>query len=340
MTGIELRAVITVTPDQRIFNSDFLDTFDEEFVGSASKVVGVEQRFLASNVSFNEMAATGVTRLVEKLSLDKAKIDAVIVVTQTGDIRMPANAYEIARLTNLHSISIAYDFNHGCSGYPLALQQARALMISGTIKNCIVIAGEIPSRIVDPNDRSTALVFGDAVSVSWLETSNFDSFQQELFINGTDVEGVDALQVNDNGFGEKGTYKSSENQSGKYLKMNGHDVFLMTQKIIPNLLKEIEARSATEIDFYLLHQANRLMLDHLIKKSKINKCKFPINIQKYGNTSSASIPLLLTDQAVVSIDKATTFAFVGFGVGFSWSACVVKLSPLSYLSHMEYSNGK
>ena len=182
MIGIELKAVVTVTPDQCIFNSHFLDIFDDEFVGSASKIVGVERRFIASNATFTQMAANGVTSLIDQLSIDRAKIDAVIVVTQTGDIRMPANAYEIARRTNLPSVSVAYDFNHGCSGYPLGLQQARALMLSGTINNCILIAGEIPSRIVDPNDRSTALVFGDAVSVSWLEKSDFDSFQPELFL--------------------------------------------------------------------------------------------------------------------------------------------------------------
>lgn len=330
--GARFLGVTTSVPPKVVTNDAFLDVFDERTVAMFGDTVGVKQRHIVTNHTFCDLAVNAIEKLLAGLNFSPAEIEGIIVITQTGDVRLPSNAYLIANTVGLTSANVIFDINHGCSGYPVGLQQAWALLNSNLINNCLLVAGDISSRVVDPNDQATAMLFGDAVSATLLKRDDHDDFDITAYNLGAETAGNKSLIVRDNGFGSSGSYDRNSTMS-KYLDMNGPDVFSFTIRNIPSLLKLIADNM--DYDYYLLHQANAFMLKHLVKKSGIQASKFPINIEEFGNTSSASIPLLITTRINKHLKQTmrSKLYLLGFGVGFSWAGVSVNMSPNVFVSH-------
>ncbi len=228
---------------------------------------------------------------------------------------MPATSNKLQYLLGLSSNSFAFDVNLGCSAYPYGLWIASSLMQSGS-KRILILVGDTISKLINHNDRSTAILFGDAGSASALSHKPNSRMK---FILGSNGKGAENIQAE---------YK-------KNLEMNGPKVFEFSLTRIPKLLNQIDQANGGKHDLYFFHQANKFMLNYLKKKCKLSNESFPINIEKYGNNSSASIPLLITDYFKNNkLIDSLNVALIGFGVGLSWSSVSLNLNPGMFLNQI------
>jgi 3-oxoacyl-[acyl-carrier-protein] synthase-3 len=239
--------------------------------------------------------------------------------------RLPA-----ARPPGLAPDCQAFDVNLGCSGYVYGLWLAASLIQSGC-RRVLLLAGETSSRLVDPTDRGTAILFGDAGSASAIEHD--PAAPAMNFRMGTDGSGAGALIVPQGGFRAVDPDRAFTLDPTR-LHMDGGEVFTFTLRAVPKLVADTlaDAGLAGEaVDAYLLHQANRFMLRHIGKKIGATDIeRLPINIERYGNTSSATIPLLLADDMAQRLTTGSArLMLVGFGVGLSWGAVLAEFGPLA-----------
>lgn len=317
--GISVAGVVACLPDSQVRNLDLTGKILADDVTQVVKATGVETRHVAPiETNTSDLCLKAARDLLDLLQWDPRSVDGVILMTQTPSQILPATACRIQHQLGLSTSSFAFDVNLGCSAYPYGLWLAGSLMTS-CASRVLLLAGDTINHIVNPEDRSTALLFGDAGTATALQKKNDDIWH---FLLGTDGSGADCLQAS----------------MDKYLTMDGAKVFEFTLQRIPPLLNELEKRLARNHDYYLFHQANRLMIEHLRRKCKISSESFLSNIEKFGNTSSASIPLLLTSELSNRIGEETVrLALVGFGVGLSWAASSITMSnsPLLKTTYLQ-----
>lgn len=332
VTGAGIAGVVSCLPERQISNDSFEARFGESGVKDVVKMIGVEHRYWTDeNTSTRDLCLKAGQRLLTQLDWFSESVDALIFVSQTPDYRLPATACALQSDLGLPSACIAFDVNLGCSGYPYALWLGMTMVQTGAARRVLLAVGDTISKIVDPTDRSTALLFGDAGTVTAIESV---SGQFASFVLGTDGRGVCNLIV------PKGAFKD-HSQSGDprlldkasdCLYMDGGEIFNFTLKAVPALVSETIALSGISVeqhDGFLFHQANMFMLKHLTKKAKLPVDKTPINIDQYGNTSCASIPLLMTTCFQNQLrNGAMQLGLFGFGVGYSWAGASLSVGPL------------
>lgn len=313
LSGLNLAGSVTCLPTIQVENFDMTARFSVDDINQVVKSIGVKTRHVAPDgVKAGDLCMKAAIDLLEILDWDPSSVDGVILMTQTPNQLLPATACRIQDMLGLRSSSFAFDVNLGCSAYPYGLWLAGSLMASGA-NRILLLAGDTINKIVDPTDRSTAFLFGDAGTATALEKKEGATWQ---FILGTDGSGANYLQAS----------------GDMSLTMDGPKVFEFTLQRIPVLLSELDKKLGRPHDFYLLHQANKFILEHLRKKCKISSDSFPSNIEKFGNTSSASIPLLLASEfGSIDVKQDTRLALVGFGVGLSWSAASIALDNTAQL---------
>lgn len=328
-THAAISQIVTIIPNQKINNYDL--PFDDKTKKKIIKMTGVETRHVldekTSLLPLYIQAAQEVFKTV-----DPQSIDALIVVTQTPEYRLPTTANVLHGLLDLKKDALAFDINQGCSGYIYGLSQAFALLETASdINRILLFDGDAISKISEPENKSTAFLFGDAATVTLCErTDNSKSY----FVLKSDGHGYKNLIIPDGGIASalsQSSYVKQSDETGNItsastLFMNGTEIFNFTVAEVPSLLEEIYALSGQNpetIDVFCLHQANRFMLDFLADKMGITD-KSPININRYGNSSSASIPLLICDMPEVCCQPKALLA--GFGVGYSMGASLLDLS--------------
>lgn len=332
VTGASIAGVVSCLPGWQVSNTHFEAQFGESTVKDVVKMIGVENRYWADDkTSTRDLCKRAGQRLLTQLDWLPATVDALIFVSQTPDYRLPATACALQADLGLSSACIAFDVNLGCSGYPYALWLGMTIVQTGAASRVLLAVGDTVSKIVDPTDRSTALLFGDAGTVTAIEQT---SEKSASFVLGTDGSGVCNLIV------PRGAFKD-HSQSGDprlsdkapdCLYMDGGEIFNFTLKAVPALVNEtikLSGFSAEDHDRFLFHQANMFMLKHLTKKTKLPAEKTPINIDQYGNTSCASIPLLMTTCLQEHLrNEPMRLGLFGFGVGYSWAGASLSVGPL------------
>lgn len=332
----------TMVPSKIVHNKD-LD-FDEKLKKKIIKNTGVEQRYvLDENQSFLEMYTQIGLNTLETLNWEKDSIDGVIVVTQTQEYKLPATSCILQGALGLSNESFAYDISMGCSGYIYGLYTAMSNIAAsnGDIKRVLLFVGDAISTIVNPKNKSNVFLFGDAVSCTAIE---YDINACETpFILKTDGREFENIIIEDSGLKNKISCDSFEDyideegniNSKNCLKMDGAKVFNFTVDNVPNIVEETLTyikMNKEEISNYCFHQANKFMINFLSTKIGVND-KTPINIEKFGNTSCTSIPLILTE--IKSSTKNNML--VGFGVGMSMGTCIVNLENTTF-NHGVYND--
>lgn len=295
---------------------------------SVVKMTGVRTRHIADkSVTTSDLCALAAERLFEQADVDRDSVDALIFVTQTPDYRLPATACHLQSRLALRSGIAAFDVNLGCSGYPYGLWLAAMMIETGVAKRVLLLVGDTISKYVDGADRATSLLFGDCGTATLVDRSTVDT--PTSYVLGSDGAGWDKLIV------AQGGCRTGLNRPDEYdvqkLFMDGGEIFNFTLQAVPRLLEALCAQANCTSDAFellLFHQANAFMINHLRKKMKLPVEKVPVNIDKFGNTSSASIPLLITSPPGTSL-KGQYVAMLGFGVGYSWAACSARLDQLS-----------
>ncbi|HEY3696242.1 ketoacyl-ACP synthase III [Phenylobacterium sp.] len=332
VAGAALRGVVSALPARRVTNEHFRSAFAQNDIDDVVKMLGVEARHWVSQTqTTGDLCQAAASRLLERLGWDAASLDALIFVSQTPNQRLPATACELHGALGLAPRCLAFDVGMGCSGYVYGLWLAAA-MISAGCRRVLLLAGDTSSRMIDPRDRGTALLFGDAGTASALEASA--DAAPIHFVLGTDGAGARNLVVQGGGFrAVEPDARRAEGYDPAHLFMDGGAVFSFTLKAVPALIRDTLGRAGAEpaeVDALVLHQANRFMLNHIAKKAGIDAARTPINIDRYGNTSSASIPLVLTtDLAARLAAEPLRLMMAGFGVGYSWGGAYMTTQPLA-----------
>jgi 3-oxoacyl-[acyl-carrier-protein] synthase-3 len=234
---------------------------------------------------------------------------------------------------------IAFDVGMGCSGYVYGLWMASQFVAAGTCKRFLLLAGDTPTQAISSEDKSVAMLFGDAGSATALE---FDAAAPDMaFVLGTDGTGAQNLVIPAGGFRqrphpshhERVACDDGSRRSPLELQMDGLAIFNFTLKRVPALVRDTLAQAGWETadaDAYLFHQANGFILGKIAKKLGLDPERVPLNIDRYGNTSMASVPLLLVDDVAdrVQSPEGARVLMAGFGVGYSWAGAALTLRGL------------
>jgi 3-oxoacyl-[acyl-carrier-protein] synthase-3 len=335
-----IAGVVSCVPSRQVDNDYFVEKFDASAVRDVVKMIGVNRRRWADpQTSAGDLCRNAGLKLLDGLGWQADSIDALIFVSQTPDYRLPGTAFVLQAELGLPTSCLAFDINLGCSGYPQALWLGMNLIQTGAAKRVLLAVGDTISKMIDPTDRSTTLLFGDAGTMTALEASETDAAAH--FIIGADGKGVRNLIVPSGGF-KSYDAAADERMAGKApecLFMDGGEIFNFTLNAVPKLVSrtlEIAGREKDTYDAFLFHQANLFMLKHLAKKAGLPADRVPTNIGEYGNTSCASIPLLMTTELKHRLKEETLqLGMFGFGVGYSWASAALAVGPLTIVDTIE-----
>jgi len=328
-------------------NSIEVVSYAERFGAGAVKKISISTgisalRVAQEGVCTSDLCYAAARSLMSETGIGSSDIDALIFISQTPDYILPATSCVLQERLGLAKTCAAFDVNLGCSGYVYGLWMAAGLVSSGLVKRVLLLVGDTISKITSEEDRSVAMLFGDAGSAT-LVTSGCEDNQ--LFFNlGTDGSGYESIIVPDGGFRHRPTSDSmvrAEVDGGKRsameLVMRGSEVFEFAQSQVPDSIIELLAYAGSpveSIDCFVPHQANKFMLGHLCGKLGIPREKMLVGIGQYGNTSSASIPLALVTELQGRKDLGNVL-LSGFGVGLSWGSLMVRLDSLNILPLVE-----
>ena len=313
----------TYFPEKKVTNEDLQKEFPEWSPEKIFNKVGVKQRYTASaEETVLELAVKASEKLLKKI--DKNEIDFILFCTQSPDYHLPTTACILQDRLGLRKDIGALDFNLGCSGFVYGLSIAKGLIATGAAQNILLVTAETYTKYLRKSDKSNRTIFGDGAAAALIQKDETkENFQ---FILGTDGSGYDNLIVR-NGGGRNRINK--EDEVGNCLYMNGQNIFIFTIEKIPALVKEIlEKNNLTknDVDYYIFHQANAHILRRQREILEIPEEKFYINLEKYGNTVSSTIPIALKDALETGkVKRGQKIMLIGFGVGLSWGATIVEL---------------
>lgn len=338
--GGRIAGVVSCVPAHVRRNEDFQAAFGEAAVADVVKMIGVQsRRQVVGEVTTRDLCRAAGQRLLAGLGWEPGSVDALVFVSQTPDFRLPATACALQDDLGLGTSCIAFDVNLGCSGYPYALWLGMCMLQTGAARRVLLAVGDTISRIVDPADRATALLFGDAGTMTALEAD--PDAAAAHFVLGSDGKGATNLIVPQGGFRDHSASGDPrlDGRSACALYMDGGEIFNFTLRSVPPLVARTIALGAADgatHDFHLFHQANQFMLKHLIKKAKLAPEQAPLNIEEFGNTSSASIPLLMTTRLREELAHSRRrLGLFGFGVGYSWASASIDVGPLAVVETIE-----
>lgn len=313
-------------PENVVTNKDLekiVDTTDQWIV----ERTGIKERRVVSNNELNsDMAAKAALNALKKASRNPKDIEILIVGTSTPDYTLPAMAPIVQHKLGCDLIP-AFDLNSVCSSFAYAFLIGAGFLTSGYYKNCMIIGSDVYSRILNWEDRTTCCIFGDGAGAVFIEK---DLNAKGILSYNYGAKGEDADLIRIPVGGTKHPIAKANNYSKKdfYFQMAGTDVYEFTITTIPNVVTDLLEKSnlkPTEIDWVVLHQANRRIIESVAKKTEIPLDKFIINIDRFGNTSSASIPIAL-DEGVEhgKIKRKDKVMFIGFGGGLSWGGVIIE----------------
>ncbi len=335
IAGVRITGIASAVPECiRTVDEDAI-AFPDSDVSKISDSTGVRKRHIVTgNLCTSDLCFAATERLFIESGVERNSIDVLLFVSQTPDYVLPATSCSLHSRLALDKHCASFDVNLGCSGYIYGLWLASNLIACGSAKRALLLAGDTISRIAAPKDRSVALLFGDAGTATILERDD-DSLPMS-FVLGTDGSGQKNLIVPAGGFRiprSEETAIQTEHEGGnirseEHLYMNGPEIFTFTLKEVPGMVKSL-VTDYDAIDAVVMHQANKFMLDYIAKRLKIPKEKLIVTLENYGNTSSASIPLALTDALSQKLKNTSlNLLLAGFGVGYSWGAVTVTCGPM------------
>ncbi len=314
-------------PDKVITNEHFasyLETSDE-WIRERTGIV--ERRWVEKGVGASELALPAAKKAISNAGLKAEDIDAIVFATATPDYAFPSSACLLQSKLGIKKSCFSYDVNAVCSGFVYAISTADSLIARGTAKNALVIGCDIFSSCINHNDRGTAVLFGDGAGAVVLTATDTDSTSGIYgSILGSDGDYGDILCAK---IGSASPVsKDLIEQDAHYLKMNGREVFKLAVRRLGKINKDIIAKfdfSAEEVNHFVSHQANKRILESTADRVGVSLDKMPINLDKYGNTSAASIPIVLAEfEENGTIKSGDLVALSAFGAGLTWGATLIR----------------
>jgi len=297
----------------------------------------IERRIALDDETAADLAFKAARNLFEKNTVTPGDIDFVILCTQTPDYFLPTTACLLQYRLGIPNTAGAFDINLGCSGFVYGLSVAKGLIETGSARRVLFLTADTYSKFIHPMDKSVRTLFGDGATATLIAAS--DETDKEFigpFVFGTDGNGANNIIVKTGGFRSarsENTGKEEVDDSGNVrsqdnLYMNGSEVIAFTLSSVPKAINDLLKKcgcALDDFDYIVLHQANQFILDALRKKLNLPEEKFPIFVEMCGNTVSSSIPITLESMLNKScLKRGNKLLLLGFGVGYSWAATVVK----------------
>lgn len=300
---------------------------------------GILRRHIAEKEELSsDMAVKAVENLFAK-GCNRSDIDYLLYCTQSPDYILPTTACILQDRVGLNKSCGAIDYNLGCSGYIYGLSLAKGLIETKQAKKILLVTAETYSKYINESDQAVRPLFGDAATATLIEGKLSEKEGMEGFIFGTDGSGFEDLIVPVGGMRkryqdtkqEERVDKQGNKRSNLNLHMNGFNIMQFAMKVVPKTVEEILAKTKNkkeDIDYYVFHQANKFMLEYLQKQCGLENRPYWNDVSEYGNTVSNSIPLALADIMKNNEEPLEKVMLVGFGVGLSWSGCLVNLGNI------------
>lgn len=330
--NISLRGICTVVPEsiERTLENPIFDS--KKAAIKFAKITGIEEkRKIDSNRTVLDLCIIATEKILEKLKFKREDIDVVIFVTQTPDYGIPNNATIIQDRLGLEKNTMCFDVPLGCSGYVYGLSIMSSILESGQLKTGLLLVGDTLTKQANPKDKSTYPLFGDAASATLIQYSVNSS--KSCYKLWTDGSGFDKIIIPHGGYRNRVNEKSMvviQDENGNQRRpidtlMDGSEVFNFTISIVPDLIKKFIIENQQEegdYDYLIMHQANKFINETVRKKLNFGEEKTLYSIEKYGNTSSTTIPLTICSN---ELKTPSHLLLAGFGVGLSIGLCSVYL---------------
>lgn len=313
--NVKISGIACAVPDNFVETDSYKEYFGEAVVDRFKSATGIRARYISDGTqTISDLCYAAAERLMEAKGLTGDDIDALVLVTQTGDYKTPSTAYVLHKRLNVKKDCLVFDMNLGCSGFVNGVYVLAGLVESGTIRRGLLCVGDSDTNHQVTEDTSFTMMFGDAGSVSLIERGE-GSVQGMLRSDGegfqtliTPVPGARFPKAGDTGTLAK--------------KMEGDDTFLFTITKVPRLFKDFYKEfqcSEEDFDYFILHQANLMIINQIAKKLKLPEGKAPVSLTKYGNTDGASVPVGIVDLcSQLGEQKKLKLITSGFGIGLSW----------------------
>jgi 3-oxoacyl-[acyl-carrier-protein] synthase-3 len=322
-TRIGITGLGTHVPERVLTNDELaqiVDTSDEWIV----ERTGIRERRIASqDEALTDIALPAARAALEEAGADPADVDLLVCATVTPDMMFPTSSALLADELGMPKAA-AYDLLAGCTGFVYALAQAYAMLSAGLAQRALVVGGDVLSKILDWQDRSTLVLFGDGAGAVVLEAVDHGGFLG--FELGADGGGGENLWY-------PGSGSRHFDDPDAFVKMNGREVFKFATRIMVYSAEQILAecgKTVEDVDVYIPHQANKRIIDYAAGKLGIPPEKTVVNVDRYGNTSSGSIPLALVDARVEGrLRDGALILMTGMGAGLTWGSALI-----------EWTNGK
>lgn len=333
--NVGITAMAACVPKNVIDNYHYdLDIWPEEEVKKVVDKVGVkERRFADKDTCSSDLCFAAAEKLIKDNNINRDEIDLVIFLSQTPDYRMPATSILLQDRLGLPMSTMAFDISLGCAGFISALSIVYAMMQNHGFRKALLLDGETRSKVYSRKDRREAFIFGDAGIAALIERN--ENFGESHFSINSDGSRGKLIMIPAGGYRKMSSVETLQEKvvdeygnirSEEQGQMNGADVFNFVIVEIPKDIKRLLTSTGDDIqsmDYYVFHQANSFINNYIAKKMKLDKERIPWTIQKYGNTSSVSVPLTIISELKDKLSGNKKLLLSAFGVGMAWASAIV-----------------
>ncbi len=307
-------------PEQIVTNDDLAKIVDtnDEWIRTRT---GIRQRRLVTEEGTSQMAAKAAKRALEQSGVKPEEIELIILGTSSQDYCFPSGACEVQAMIGAVN-AVCYDLSAACTGFVYALNTAHAFIKAGIYRTALIIGSDVLSKLIDWSDRGTCVLFGDGAGAAVVKADETGILGMRMYSDGTKG---DVLTC---GARTNGNFLLGKKPELGYMTMNGQEVFKFAVKKVPEVIRQVLEDTGTpmeEIRYFVLHQANYRIIESVAKRLKVDMEKFPANMEYYGNTSGASIPILLDEMnRAGKLNPGDKIILSGFGGGLTWGATLIQ----------------
>ena len=344
-SGDGIHSISACVPSRIENNRDLGYLIPETEIDKTINNIGIlERRIADKDVCASDLCLKAAEQLLSENAIDKESIQALIFVSQTSDYHQPATAPILQDKLGLSKSTLCFDVNLACSGYVYGLSIAFSFCSQMGCDRVLLLVGETMSKITSDYDRESKPLFGDAGTATLIEKGDYGD---SLFSLNSDGSGAEVMMIPAGGFRHPSTIESFEyeedekgnKRNGYQFRMNGMDVFNFGMREEPKDIKRLVASAELtmeDIDLIIYHQANKFMTDFFTKRLKFSTDKTPYSLDRFGNTSSASIPLTIVSELKDKYPVRKRVILSGFGAGLSWGSVLLDLSKCDIVGLIDY----
>lgn len=349
--GIGISAMAGAVPSHVIDNLKYTEFFPQDQVNEVVEKVGVyERRFADAATCSSDLCFAAAQKLFADNDIDRSEIDLLVFISQTQDYRMPATACTLQHRLGLSNSCVAFDINLGCSAFIYGMSVVYSMMQSSGLRKALILDGETRSKVYGPRDRRSAFIFGDGGVAALVERD--EKFGETTLSLNSDGSRADLIMIKAGGYRHPSTpetlkervvdeYGNMRSEEQGYMK--GGDVFNFVIREIPRDLKKTlteSGKTVEELDYIVFHQANNFINSYIAKKMKLDVTKIPHTIEKFGNTSSVSVPLTIVSELRGKLEGSKTLMLSAFGVGMTWASAVASFVDTKISEIVEVCEGQ